>query len=54
MKKSYVSPSIMLLAGVDPGGDPHSYDPGKDPSLGAKQGEFDDFDDFDKDKFSQW
>lgn len=54
MKKNYVSPCILLLAGGDPGGEPHSYDPKKDPSLGAKLGDLGDFGDFDKEKFSQW
>lgn len=56
-KKTYVSPGIMLLAapGGDPGGETSPYDPGKDPSLGAKRGQFDDFDDFDDDEFTmQW
>ena len=55
-KKTYVSPGIMLLAAN--GGDRATsgrYDSGKDPSLGAKRGQFDDFDDFDDDEFtSQW
>lgn len=56
-KKTYVSPGIMLLAanGGDPGAATSPYDPGKDPSLGAKRGQFDDFDDFDDDEFTmQW
>lgn len=47
----------MLLAanGGDPGATSGRYDSGKDPSLGAKRGQFDDFDDFDDDEFtSQW
>lgn len=55
-KKTYVSPGIMLLAanGGDPGAGA-SYHPDKDPSLGAKRGQFDDFDDFDDDEFTtQW
>ena len=55
-KKTYVSPGILLLqAGGDPGAASDRYNPGKDPSLGAKRGQFDDFDDFDDDEFTtQW
>ena len=56
-KKTYVSPGIMLLAanGGDPGATSVPYDSGKDPSLGAKRGQFDELDDFDDDEFtSQW
>ena len=55
-KKTYVSPGIMLLAAGDPGGNfGGQYSPDKDPSLGAKRGQFDDFDDFDDDEFTtQW
>ncbi|WP_155813577.1 hypothetical protein [Hoylesella buccalis] len=52
-KKTYVSPGILLLqAGGDPGAASDRYNPGKDPSLGAKRGQFDDFDDFDDDEFT--
>lgn len=56
-KKTYVSPGIMLLAanGGDPGAASDRYDPNNDPSLGAKRGQFDDFEDFNDDEFtSQW
>lgn len=56
-KKTYVSPGILLLAanGGDPGAATSPYDKDKDPSLGAKRGQFDDFDDFDDDEFTmQW
>lgn len=56
-KKTYVSPGIMLLQapGGDPGGELSAYDPSKDPSLGAKEGGFDDFEDFNDDEFTmQW
>ncbi|WP_277016826.1 hypothetical protein [Prevotella corporis] len=52
MKKNYVSPCILLQAGGDPGGDDKPWSPADD-ELG-KQGELGDFDDFDKEKFSQW
>lgn len=56
-KKTYVSPGIMLLAAIggDPGAETSRYNPGKDPSVGAKPGQFDDFDDFNDDEFTmQW
>ncbi len=56
-KKTYVSPGIMLLAanGGDPGAGTSPYDPKTDPSLGAKRGQFDDFEDFDDNEFTmQW
>lgn len=56
-KKTYLSPGIMLLAanGGDPGATSVPYNPGKDPSLDAKRGQLDDFEDFNDDEFtSQW
>ena len=56
-KKTYVSPGIMLLAAQgDPGAGVGSpYDPSKDSSLGAKDGQLDDFEGFNDDEFtSQW
>lgn len=46
-KKTYVSPSMMLLAAQgDPGaGTGSPYNPNTDPSLGAKPGDLD-FEDF--------
>lgn len=57
-KKTYVSPGIMLLQ-VSGGGGPGAgvgspYNKDKDPSL-SKDGQFDDFEDFNDDEFtSQW
>lgn len=56
-KKTYVSPGIMLLAanGGGPGAGISRYDKDKDPSLGAKGYQFDDFEDFNDDEFtSHW
>lgn len=55
-KKTYVSPGIMLLETAgDPGAASGPYNKDKDPSLGAKRGQFDEFDDFNDDEFtSQW
>lgn len=56
-KKTYVSPGIMLLqtSGGGPGAETSPYDSGNDPSLEAKRGQFDDFEDFNDDEFTtQW
>lgn len=54
-KKTYVSPGIMLLQAGDPGAGLGKYSADKDPSLGAKGYQFDEFDDFNDDEFtSQW
>ena len=55
-KKTYVSPGIMLLE-VPGGGGPGAgvgspYDKDKDPSLGAKDGQLDDFEGFNDDEFT--
>ena len=46
---------LLQAPGGDPGGELSAYDPSKDPSLGAKEGGFDDFEDFNDDEFTmQW
>lgn len=52
-KKKYVAPGILLfISGGDPGGELSAYNPDTDPSLGAKEGGFDDFDDYNENEFT--
>lgn len=52
-KKTYLSPGIMLLeVAGDPGGASGPYKPSNDPSLGAKDGQLDDFEGFNDDEFT--